>query len=181
MHCAVNSISTLDSLSTFSSSRHSVSPKSPEWYWVKTLEIAEPKVFSTLNSTWVVFWKVMVTGGAGYIVSPSMSIKIGSEGGHNVGESVGESVDKLGPSDGTRDGPSEGMRDGPSDGARDGPSEGMRDGLGVGPPVGAAVGDKLGPSDGARDGPSEGRAEGLSTGDELGSALAVGDSLGAEL
>jgi len=55
IHWATNSISTPEFCSTFSSSKHSVSPKDPEWYSVKTLETVLLKVFSTAKETCVVF------------------------------------------------------------------------------------------------------------------------------
>jgi len=94
IHVARNSISTCEFCSTFSSSKHSVSPKDPEWYSVKILDTVLANVFSTLNPTWVVFCFVMMTGKSGYIVSPWLSIMIGRDGGHGVGASV-ESVGAI--------------------------------------------------------------------------------------
>merc|ERR1711907_616551 len=156
MHCARNSVSMVTPFSTFSSSTHSVSPNDPACHCVKTLDAVPPSVFTTSNPTCVVFWKVIFTGcsPAGYIVSPSCEIKIGSSGGQTstdggsvgetVGDVVGELVAMLGPSDGISDGPSEGMSEGMADGlldgVRDGPSEGMSEGLAVGSPVGESDG-----------------------------------------
>jgi hypothetical protein len=109
-----------------------------------------PKVFSTLNATWVVFWNVIATGRSGYMVSPSFAIKIGSDGGHLVGLVVGGPVAavrvgllvgveigyKDGPSLGVRLGPSLGVRLGPSLGLRLGPSLGVTDGEGIGAALG---------------------------------------------
>jgi len=50
------------SVAKFSSSRHSVSPKLPEWYSVTMFETFCPKTFSTTNSTCELFWKVIVIG-----------------------------------------------------------------------------------------------------------------------
>merc|ERR1712238_646595 len=101
-----------------------------------------PKVFSTLNATWVVFWNVIATGRSGYMVSPSFAIKIGSDGGHLVGLVVGGTVAAVrvgllvGVEIGYKDGPSLGVRLGPSLGLRLGPSLGATDGEGVGAALG---------------------------------------------
>lgn len=156
MHVARNSISTCDFSSTFSSSKHSVSPKDPEWYSVKILDTVLAKVFSTLNPTWVVFCCVMMTGRSGYIVSPWFSIRIGRDGGHGVGASVGAIVGNgfsvaallfVGLELGYM----------------------LAEGASVGAEVGSFVGSLVGD------------AVGTSVGDELGYMLSVGASEGAEL
>jgi len=90
---------------------------------VKTFEMLPPKVFETVNPTWVVFWKLILTGRSGYMVSPSTSTKMASDGGHgsSVGESVGEPV---------------------------GEAVGEADGDAVGEPVGSSVGVAVGDVDG---------------------------------
>jgi len=103
-----------------------------------------PKVFSTLNATWVVFWNVIATGRSGYMVSPSFAIKIGSDGGHVVGLIVGGAVAAaiLGLFVGVELGyllslgAALGSVVGAFVGLEDGPSLGVTDGEGVGATLG---------------------------------------------
>lgn len=78
------------------------------------------------------------SGGLGYMVSPSFEIKIGLEGGHLVGKSVGGSV-LTGGSVTVRD--PEGDIEGPSLGCNDGPSLGFDDGPSLGKSLGNVLGE----------------------------------------
>ena len=90
----------------------------------------------------------MTTGRAGYIVSPSLEIKIGYGRGQAVGELViGASVG-LGVGDAA--GPLVGPPVGATEGEEDGPPVGPAEELAVGDALGAEL--SVGASDGANDG-----------------------------
>ena len=109
----------------------------------------------------------MVIGDAGYIVSPSLEIKIGTDSGH-----VGGTISSM-------------ILDGGELGVKVGPEDGEVVGVAVGVAEGAAEGEEVGVAVGVAEGEVVGVAVGVAEGEEVGLALglvlSVGDSDGAEL